>query len=60
MLMDIAFVITLSILGQLYMTVTFLKEAITTTEGTYCRVKCFTAGFIYLIFALMLTWFVFF
>ena len=51
--------ILLSIIGQLIMTIMFAKEALTTQEGTYCRVKCTIAGLIYLSFAGMLAWFFF-
>lgn len=57
--MTISIAIVLSILGQLLLTIAYTKEALTTQQGIYCRVKCTVAGLIYLFFAIMLTWFCF-
>ncbi|MGF7216890.1 hypothetical protein GGR92_003057 [Spirosoma lacussanchae] len=55
--MNLPVFVILSILGQLIMTVSFAREALTTDQGTFCRVKCAIAGFLYLFVAILLAWF---
>ncbi|MBC3785319.1 hypothetical protein [Spirosoma utsteinense] len=51
--------ILLAMITQLFMTIVFAREALTTALGTYCRVKCGVAGLVYFIFAFILTWILF-
>lgn len=57
--MNIVIAIMLSIAGQFIMTVVFAKEMLTTSLGTYCRVKCALAAVLYLFFAILLSWMLF-
>ncbi|RYC68602.1 hypothetical protein [Spirosoma sordidisoli] len=57
--MNLPIFVVLSILGQLLMTISFAREALTTDQGTFCRVKCAIAGFLYLFVAILLAWLLF-
>ena len=57
--MYVTLFIIASIIGQLLLTVSFAKEALTTKEGTYCRVKCSVAATAYLFFAILMSWLLF-
>jgi hypothetical protein len=49
-------VIALSIVGQLLMGLLFGKEALLTTEGTFCRLKCLAAAGLFLFIAIVMSW----
>ncbi len=54
--MTISIAIFLSIVGQLFMAVTYMKELANKPSGLYARVKCATASVLFLSFAFFLAW----
>jgi hypothetical protein len=49
-------VIILSILGQLLLAFVYVKEALLTPEGRFCRVKCGLAAGFFFGMATLLSW----